>query len=263
MMQRRWYALFLVTATVCGAARAADPAPVPSNAWPARLERGLAFLTNLFEPSLELLPEFRGARVCWLYHDNYLAAKLLEPARPDLARRIRGALERHGARASGKIEILFGEAREPLPFRLPLLTNVARAGAFEIRTEIVTPTPHRDWTNFADLRLFAALALVQTDRAEARRHLAAAESMWDGHGFDDPPRRKLRVYAAYKLALLLLAERRLEVRSPLHEAARARLLAQQSPGGGWITDYRSDGTAAGLANVETTCLALLALEQPR
>ena len=35
--------------------------------------------------------------------------------------------------------------------------------------------------------------------------------------------------------------------------------AQQSKEGGWITDYRN-GDPVGLANVETTCLALLALE---
>ena len=40
----------------------------------------------------------------------------------------------------------------------------------------------------------------------------------------------------------------------------ARLLALQAPSGGWITDYLSDGTPVGKANVETTCLAILALE---
>jgi len=35
----------------------------------------------------------------------------------------------------------------------------------------------------------------------------------------------------------------------------------QAQDGGWITDYK-DGRPVGLANVETTCLALLALEAP-
>jgi hypothetical protein len=33
----------------------------------------------------------------------------------------------------------------------------------------------------------------------------------------------------------------------------------QSPAGGWITDYDREGKARGLANVETTCLVLMAL----
>ncbi len=42
----------------------------------------------------------------------------------------------------------------------------------------------------------------------------------------------------------------------------ARLLAMQSSDGGWKTDYK-DGKPVGLANVETTCLSLLALQSIR
>jgi hypothetical protein len=79
--------------------------------------RGRKFLTSLFDPEVGLLPEFRGSKVYWLYHDNYLAAKVLAKAEPDMARKIRDAIEGFGVSGSGKIEILFGEAKEPLPFR--------------------------------------------------------------------------------------------------------------------------------------------------
>ena len=39
-------------------------------------EKGRQFLVDMFDATLGLLPEFRGASVYWLYHDNYLAAKV-------------------------------------------------------------------------------------------------------------------------------------------------------------------------------------------
>src|SRR6185369_12462719 len=85
------------------------------------VERGERFLAALFDPALDLLPEYRGAKVYWLYHDNYLAARALAWSEPELARRISSAIARYGVRASGKIEIVYGEARDPLPFRVPEL----------------------------------------------------------------------------------------------------------------------------------------------
>jgi hypothetical protein len=37
-------------------------------------------------------------------------------------------------------------------------------------------------------------------------------------------------------------------------------LAQQAKDGGWITDYDQNGKPRGKANVETTSLAILAME---
>src|SRR5436190_22331324 len=69
-----------------------------------RVGRGERFLTNLLDARLELLPEFEGSRTYWLFHDNYLAAKLLEQSRPDLGTRIWSALRRYGVTNTGKIE---------------------------------------------------------------------------------------------------------------------------------------------------------------
>src|SRR5438552_19180082 len=88
-----------------------------------RVERGQAFLISLFDPELNLLPEFRGSKIYWLFHDNYLAARILAKSKPELSQRIGGALAKFGVLNSGKIEILFDEARQPLPFRRYQLTN--------------------------------------------------------------------------------------------------------------------------------------------
>ncbi len=45
-----------------------------------------------------------------------------------------------------------------------------------------------------------------------------------------------------------------------HDAVLNRLLAQQARDGGWITDYTASGKCVGLANVETTSLAILAID---
>ena len=87
------------------------------------------------DPAVGLLPEFRGSNVYWLYHDNYLAAKVLDRTEPDLAGKIRDAIKGFGVTNSGKIEILFGEATKPLPFRHYKLEDVKRIGEKVIKTE--------------------------------------------------------------------------------------------------------------------------------
>jgi hypothetical protein len=42
-----------------------------------------------------------------------------------------------------------------------------------------------------------------------------------------------------------------------------RLLAQQAADGGWITDYDRDGKPAGVANVATTSIAILAVDRTK
>lgn len=247
---RTFVLLVLATLCVLAAPLRADDA--------AAVARGRDFLTGLFNPELGLLPEYAGAHVYWLYHDNYLAAKVLAPTQPDLARKITEAIRAHGITRSGKIEILFGEAEHPLPFRHYELRDLKKIGPEVIRTEVVTDKPNPNWREYADLLLLAALA--EPDPAEARRSFDAALSMWDGTGFRDQVVTKDHRYATYKLSLAILAARRLGQTPPALSAIRERLLAAQAGTGGWLTDYRADGAVISLTNVETTSLAILALD---
>jgi hypothetical protein len=208
-----------------------------------------------------LLPEYRGARVYWLYHDNYLAAKVLAGSHPELSAKIRKAIRAAGVTESGKIEIRFGEARRPLPFRRYRLDQVRTVGDKVLKTEVVTDQEFRGWQEYADLLLLAAIACAGDDPAQARRHWATALRTWDGEGFQDRATRKGGRYATYKLALASLAADRLGRRGELPPGVVQRLLALQGPGGGWVTDYTAGGRPVGRANVETTCLAVLALDQ--
>src|SRR5262245_51613806 len=127
-----------------------------------RIQRGERSLTNLFDTRLQLLPEYRGRRTYWLFHDNYLAAHLLAGTRPDLSRQIRSSPKTFGVTKSGRIEIVFDEAGESLPFRTYVLTNVASVDGKTIRTEHVTTNILSGWDEYADLLLLASLARARS-----------------------------------------------------------------------------------------------------
>jgi hypothetical protein len=223
--------------------------------------RGEAFLASLFDPAVDLLPEYRGSRTYWLFHDNYLAAHVLAWSRLGLSARVRAALERHGARSSGKIEIVVDGDPGRLPFRVPELVTVAEVEGRTLRTERLTAPEEKQWRLYADLLLLAAIARASTEIDDARRDLDAALRLWDGQGFKDRVVEVAGHYATYKLALALIAAARAGAPLPMRREILQRLLALESSQGGWITDYAPGGKPRGLANVETTCLALIALAQ--
>lgn len=231
----------------------------------APVKAGRAFLVSLLDEELKLLPEFRGHHVYWLYHDNHLAAKVLERSHPKIAAQIRESIKRHGERISGKIEILFGEAQHPLPFRRFRLVDVKQVGSKLIRTERVTDSTMHGWQAYADLLLLAAIA--EKDNQKATAHFDAAMAMWDGKGFLDAAAKAHKIYATYKLALAVIAAGKLgpEAVQKLPDELISKLQAMQiksgKESGGWITDYKPDGKPIGKANVETSCLAIMALER--
>jgi hypothetical protein len=209
------------------------------------------------------LPEYRGANIYWLYHDNYLAAKVLNDAHPEIAKKITDAIRSHGITQSGKIEIIFGEAKQPLPFRRYKLVEVKQVGDKVLKTEIVESERLDGWQAYADLLLLAAIALAEAEPAKAKNHFDTALAMWDGHGLNDqatkaPGKPK---YATYKLALALIAAAKLKTTPSIQNELVQKLLAQQADDGGWITDYNANGRRLGLANVETTSLAILGLTE--
>ena len=252
---RRFVLLPLLLALLVVSSRAAGS----DSPFSREIIAGESFLTNLFEPGLDLLPEYREAKVYWLYHDNYLAAKVLKASRPDLATRIEAAIRGFGVMTSGKIEILFNEAPNGFPFRIYELLDVTNIAGKTIRTERVTGELLKGWDAYADLLLMAGIAKSKTAPDEAKDYFGKALALWDGRGFADPAFKHRHVYATYKLALAILCADTLNQNLPFRSEALQQLAKLQSASGGWITDYDRDGKPRGLANVETTCFALLAL----
>jgi hypothetical protein len=62
------------------------------------------------------------------------------------------------------------------------------------------------------------------------------------------------------VALALLATCKLKLHLDEQGALVGRLLKQQGEDGGWVTDYDEKGRHLGRANVETTALAVVALD---
>jgi hypothetical protein len=222
--------------------------------------KGRQFLVGLYDPGIGLLPEYQSAKVYWLFHDNYLAAKALKNSHSDLAQRIEKAIHSFGVTESGKIEIVFDEAKQPLPFRHPELIEVKRYGEKIVKTEVLTDQEFRGWEDYADLLLLASMSLSKSDVAAAKQRFNQTLAMWDGTGLKDRVTAKTGKYAVYKLALAVIAAHRLNEWPSTMNAIVDRLLRQQAECGGWITDYAADGKPVGLANVETTSLAVLALD---
>lgn len=221
-------------------------------------QRGREFLVSLLDPGLGLLPEYRGANVYWLFHDNYLAAKVLAVSHPKIAQNIMAAIHREGIYKSGRIQVIFGEAEEPLPFRQHQLKDVRRAGNKVIRTEVMTDRVFDDWERYADLLFLACL--TEKNQPEARQHWEAAMRLWDGKGFLDAAAKHDQRYSTYKLSLALLAANHLSPPAEPPQGMLDKLLTLQDDSGGWITDYDATGKKLGVANVETTCLTILGIE---
>ncbi len=221
--------------------------------------RGLKFLVELFDDQVDLLPEFQGSTTYWLYHDNFLAARLLEKERPELARKIDQAIEKWGVKRSGKIEILFQNDATAPPFHHHELLEVGRVGNRQIKTEQVTDRLNEGWGEYADLRFLATISLASRNLELAKLQFEAGMKMWDGKGFADKVQALSGLYATYKLALALLAAKRIGSMAKELEPILARLQPLQNEHGGWITDYDASLKPRGLSNVETTCLALMAV----
>jgi hypothetical protein len=83
---------------------------------------------------------------------------------------------------------------------------------------------------------------------------------WDGTGFRDRVNRNGGRYATFKLALALIASSRLNRHPRQEPAIIERLSADQRDDGGFVTDYDTQHGPVGEANVETTSLAVLALD---
>jgi hypothetical protein len=252
LIPQRIFATIIMAA--CIFALETTAAPETSDA----TRRGRTFLVDLLDSDLGLLPEYRGAKVYWLFHDNYLAAKVLAVSHPRIAQGIMKTIHREGVYKSGKIELLFGESEKPLPFREFQLMDVRLVGRKIIRTEKVTDRVLDGWEEYADLLLLACIA--ETNAPVARQHWDAAVQLWDGKGFLDAAARHDQRYSTYKLGLALLAASHMSPPAKPPSGLMKSLLALQDDSGGWITDYDATGKKIGVANVETTCLCILGIE---
>lgn len=233
-----------------------NPTPISTN---QAIHRAVRFLVKLYDPAVQLLPEYQGSKVYWLFHDNYLAQKVLAKDRSALAKRIGLTLQLYRKSYDGAINVLFDPNLRLPPFHATRLILIARRDGALIKNEQNTPKLINNWRDYTDLLFLAAISNVKRNRAFAMECYHQALAMWDGMGFMDAPAMQLYRYSIFKLALALIAARQLQARLPIREKILHQLIALQDRSGGFVTDYNKDDKPIGVPNVETTCLAILAL----
>ena len=222
--------------------------------------RGRRFLASLFDPAVGLLPEFRGSKVYWLYHDNYLAAKVLDRTEPDLAGRSgtpsRGSASRARARSRSS------SARRPSRSRsgTTVSIEVKRVGEKVIKTELVGGIAQRRLGRIHRLALPGCRRQGRRGQGRGREALRGGDWRRGTARVQGPGEPQKRLYATYKLALALIAAARLNRHPERRRRSSTGCWPCKREDGGFVTDYDAQGRPVGQANVETTSLAILALD---
>jgi len=246
----------------CSARAAGDP-----------IQRGVAFLKCQYNPSVGLLQE--SPTIHWnryyLANSNALAAYTLETlgVAPKLATALRNGLGRYPDHDhNGFIEVAWGETIRWPPYHHQdrLLEQIGQACILYEAHD--GPGYFYDWSAYSNLVFMAVLNEYNQGYLESARRLFAIEmSTFDGYGFPDLAYDKRGgIYETIGPAWALYAAARLDIPPDDEQvnALRRILLEQQDPvSGGFHTHYRPAEPRLADPNVETTCLALLALHADR
>lgn len=225
--------------------------------------RAVSFLKSQYDEGWGLLRESPsiGWNNLWLTNDNALAAYTLERlGERGLAERLRASLKRYGYEENGFIELVWGKAVAWPPNHHQDLV-VATSGKEQVKQEThLGPGYFYDWSAFSNLAFMAAINEHNLGYHESARRLYLIEAAkFDGLGWQDKAwADRGGIYETIGLTWGLLAA------GTVGEAAPPELveglLKRQGPSGGFHTHYTAKDERLADPNVETTCLALLALE---
>jgi len=240
-----------------------------------RIHDAIEFLKGMYNSTVGLCAE--APRVApntyWLVSDNLWASKALEKYYSELSNTIKLKLielaeaynlpvNSQGLPISYKHEAVIGNVI-PLPFN-KTVPYTLHSNNYTLKTEIANGTAViKDWQEYADLLLFAALSKHWEGKDnEAIALFNMAKVMWDGTGINDYATKANGKYATYKLALLLYASKVLKQKLPFEEELIAIIFRMQDQEtGGIITDYYPNGEPVEYAdaNTETTSITIIAL----
>jgi len=227
------------------------------------------FLLAQLDPVLGLVresPDLSINRTYWLLGDNLLAYHALKDRHPDIASQIYQTMQRYGYFQDGLHEALFGN-EIPLPPLVPQVVVVDQTPSYAIKTEDRSNSTDSslmdDWTDYADILLYAALGFYnqpahvrQLDKA--LYYFGRARDMWNEAGLYDRPARLDGYYTTHKLALLLFCSLVLNETLPFRSTLDDRIWRFQRGDGGIRSHYRGNLTSDREANTETASLVLIA-----
>lgn len=261
------------------------PTPTPMSVPDLRLQpaidEGLRFLTAQYNADVGLLQESPniGQRRYYLTNDNALAAYVVEQmGDADFGKHLRASLARYGYDSNGFIEVAWGKviAWPPIHHKDLVVEQLTHAQCDFLNEEETGPvgdcifheshTPDLglfyDWSSYANLACMGSVNEFNRGNDDVARWLYQVEmSIFDGQGFSDAVLWADRpgIYETLGLAWCLYAGALLG--EPVNEQILSQLLAQQDPdNGGFHTHFRAGEPRLADPNVETTSLALLALD---
>jgi hypothetical protein len=251
--------------TINGRKSATPSSALPQTSLPSpvlcpSVQRGLAFLTARYNPTVGLLNEspIVAPNKYWLTNDNALAAyAFARLGQLEMSATLQSSLQRYGHDSNGLIEAVWGlpVSFPPYAARQEMLSKVVTD---EIWQEFHDGGPRlEDWAEYSDLGFLGALNEYQQGHiAESLAIFSNTLAQFDGMGFHDKAFNSL--YATYKLALALYAGATIHAPIPNGDQLLKILGTMQTADGGFTTDYRDLDTPEGDANTETTAFALLA-----
>jgi len=258
-----------------------------SGVW--RIEKAVDFLINSqFNQNLNLCREAPDVapNVYWLVSDNLWAWKALKAANGSRlsnaaeAGRIASVIESklkekaqlynlpkdsNGFPISFMHEAVIGDVI-PTPNRNSTYLNLTeQSDDYVLQTEICNGSEISNWQEYADRLLYMALSYHWQDNdTAAMQYFENATKMWDGTGINDTATKNDKIYATYKLALLLYVSEVLGRRLPFEYGLVMRIWSlQRESDGGIITNYFANGTSYGDANTETTSIVIIAMLTPQ
>lgn len=260
--------LICTTLSSCTTPAVAESTETPSGTENAEPDVAAAveFLKSLYDPEVGLIAmsdegsmvvsgsEYPFSRIFWVYSDNFLAAKALEPYEPELSRRLEEKLKEYDLPPPGYWEALFC-------FTIPEPPRVAKVDILQMTPEyVILSEDHNEGPplvgTYADVLIYRAINLRDPSL------FLRARSMWDGLGVWDDATEADGLYASYKLALLLIGANVLQVDLRDRGQIEATLWSMQQENGGITTFYDLEGNTVGTASTESTSLAILSAAPP-
>jgi hypothetical protein len=232
------------------------------------------YLVAGFDSNLGLIRESPNANpnLYWIYSDNYLASLALKSKQSKLSKNLAQSIAVYNDiidfTRSPKWYVLSGQTIPEAVIVMQTLNQAERLiQGKRMICEGANPTAEPNiLKNYADLLLLASInAKNDGETAKARNLFSQVRDMYDGVGFNDAAYQKQGYYATYKLALYLIAAKKVGINTYTNDIKKRILSLQEnvpsSNGyGGIYTDYDSSGKISDSdTNTETTSLALMAL----
>ena len=234
------------------------------------LDRALDYLVNNYNATIGLIPEVPSSTTYYLYSDNFLASYIL------------GYYTQNNLTLTSiatNISSTIWKYIQPLPDSMNqymvLNSSVAAfngssnyiIASYEntvINSTINNGTEILHSFDYADIAFLKALYYSRTDQTQALIEYQIGADMFNGKGINDTAFRngtQIGEYQTFKLALYIYVSRVLQ--QQYAQDIRTILLNMQANSGGFYTGYDENFSSNGTnTNVETTCLAILALKEP-